>query len=212
MRSRLSTSILDYLFPEKCLACGQPKTLLCKPCLERLPAPDRPLPLYIDALFDYQNSVVRKIIWHIKYKNALSLIKIIGHKMHQKLSPNLSTVYKQLLIPIPIRPNRLRKRGYNQAEELAKAIRDKDNSMSFILIPDVLYIRKMADNQSDIKDRKARLKNLIGFYGLKNRASIKGKKVILIDDVTTTGATLNEARKLLLKNGAASVRAFTVAH
>ena len=212
MRPRLSTSILDYLFPEKCLSCGRQKTLLCQECLEGLPAPLRPLPLYIDALLDYQNSTARKIIWYIKYKNAMSLIKTVGMKMHEKLSTHLSTDDRYILIPIPIRKNRLRNRGYNQAEELAKTIRDSDKLMSFILVTNVLYIKRLAENQSDIKDRKARLENLKGFYGVKNKALIKNKKIILIDDVTTTGATINEARNLLLRSGAASVRALTVAH
>jgi len=212
MRLRLSTTVLNLLFPEHCFACGKAKTLLCEACLRKLPPPERLPPLHIEALLDYQNPTVRKIIWYIKYKNALSLIRIIGKRMSQKLSPTLSTDYKHLLIPIPIRPNRLRKRGYNQAELLAMAIKDNDKSMSFRIASNVLYIIRDTEIQSGIKDRETRLRNLKGFFGLKNKSLIKNQRVILVDDVTTTGATINEARKLLLRNGAASVRAFTVAH
>ena len=71
---------------------------------------------------------------------------------------------------------------------------------------------KNTEHQARIKDRRARLKNLSGSFAVKNEGLIKNKNIILIDDITTTGATLAEAKKILKQAGVRKVIAFTVAH
>ena len=76
----------------------------------------------------------------------------------------------------------------------------------------VLIKIKETEHQANIKERRDRLKNLSDSFSVKNSKMIEGKNIILIDDVTTTGATLSEARKILKQSGAKKVIAFTVAH
>jgi competence protein ComFC len=76
-----------------------------------------------------------------------------------------------------------------------------------------ILIKKIdTPHQAQIHDRSHRLKNVVGSFALKNSDMINGKNIILIDDITTTGATLSEARKVLKKSGAKKIIAFTVAH
>ena len=82
----------------------------------------------------------------------------------------------------------------------------------FILIWILCIKNKETIHQANIKNRNIRLKNLIGSFIVKNKEEIKNRNIILIDDITTTGATLNEARKTLKKAGAKKIVAFTVAH
>jgi predicted amidophosphoribosyltransferase len=81
-----------------------------------------------------------------------------------------------------------------------------------VLEKNVLVKIEDTEHQARIKDRNVRLKNLAGTFAVKNPELIAKKNIILIDDVTTTGATLNEARRTLKKSGARKVIAFTVAH
>ncbi len=113
-----------------------------------------------------------------------------------------------IIIPIPLSRKRLRQRGYNQSELLGKFLSDK---LSIRIENNVLYKIKETISQVEIKDRNKRLKNLEGAFEVKNAEIIKNKNVILIDDITTTGATLNEARRILKTAGAKKVIGLTVA-
>jgi ComF family protein len=116
-----------------------------------------------------------------------------------------------LLIPIPISKKRYRERGYNQSLLVCKELIriDKEN---FDLESSVLIKNKETEHQARIKNRNERLKNIIGSFETKNENKIKNRNIILIDDITTTGATLNEAKKILKESGAKKIIAFTVAH
>ena len=117
-----------------------------------------------------------------------------------------------ILVPIPLSPKRYRERGFNQAELICKKLIEIDQDENFRLEENVLIKIKNTEHQVRIQDRRARLKNLIGSFAVKNEALVKNKNIILIDDVTTTGATLNEARKTLKQAGARKIIAFTIAH
>jgi competence protein ComFC len=106
----------------------------------------------------------------------------------------------------------LRERGFNQAQLLAEEISKLDGGTNFGLEKDVLKRPKDSEHQAHIKDKKGRLKNASGAFAVNNIESVKGKNIILIDDVVTTGATLHEAKRVLRQAGAKKVVAFTVAH
>jgi competence protein ComFC len=118
---------------------------------------------------------------------------------------------KPIFIPIPLSSSRLRERGFNQAELLCREILNQNINLG-ILIKNVLIKNKDTLHQAKIRDRSKRLRNLTGSFAIKNPEIIKSRNIILIDDVTTTGATLSEARKVLKKSGAKKVIAFTIAH
>ena len=129
-----------------------------------------------------------------------------------------------VLIPIPLSLKRYRERGYNQAELICEELVKLDSNSNlrygvdvktkrnFYLEKNVLIKIKETEHQVNIKDRRDRLKNLSDSFSVKNPEIIKGKNIILIDDVLTTGATLTEAKKILKSFGAKKVIAFTVAH
>ena len=117
-----------------------------------------------------------------------------------------------ILISIPLAPKRKRGRGFNQATLLCKELVKLDKDVNFKLEKNVLYKPKDTEHQAKIEDRRKRLQNIVGSFSVKNSEIIRGENIILIDDVTTTGATLAEARKVLRAAGAKKIIAFTIAH
>jgi predicted amidophosphoribosyltransferase len=87
-----------------------------------------------------------------------------------------------------------------------------DKEISFRLESNILSKPRETEHQAHIENRTERLKNIIGSFGVKNISIIKNRNIILIDDITTTGATLAEAKKTLKQSGAKKIIAFTVAH
>lgn len=174
-----------------------------------------------------------------KKKLANIFAEIMYGKIIEELSELsiLNNFYEPILIPVPLSKKRYRERGYNQAqlicEELIK-IQEKNYltppsaplsllrrgaggevnilNENFTLENNVLIKVKETEHQANIKERKDRLKNLIGSFSVKNPEIIKNKNIILIDDVLTTGTTLTEAKKILKQSGARKVIAFTIAH
>ena len=138
--------------------------------------------------------------------------------MYERILEELADLYQlenfrePILIPIPLAPKRKKERGFNQTLLICEKLIDLDKNKNFKLEKDVLIKPKDGEHQARIEDRNKRLKNIIGSFSIKNMEKIKSRNIILIDDVTTTGATLNEARKILKKAGVKKVIAFTVAH
>jgi competence protein ComFC len=120
-----------------------------------------------------------------------------------------------ILIPIPLSKERFRERTYNQTELICEELIRLDTSPKpnrLTLLKSTLIKKIDTPHQAQIHDRSHRLKNVVGSFALKNTDTMNGRNIILIDDITTTGATLSEARKVLKKAGAKKIIAFTVAH
>jgi len=214
-------TILNMIFPVNCISCGKKDSDLCMKCLLNSPSAERETANWIFSLFDYRHIPIKKSIWLLKYKNKQKLANIFAEIMYGKIIEELAELsiinnfYKPILIPIPLSKERYKERGYNQAEliceELIK-IDKNNNSNNFKLENKILLKIKETEHQAKIKDRGKRLKNLVNSFGVINGELIKGKNIILVDDVLTTGATLNEAKKILKQFGAKKIIAFTVAH
>lgn len=209
--------LLNTLFPPCCLSCGRKNTEFCNECLSLIPPAERESAKWIFPIFDYRHPPIKKALWLLKYKNKKTLAKIFAEILHSKILEELSDMAllenftNPLLIPIPISKKRYRERGYNQSLLVCKELIriDKEN---FDLESSVLIKNKETEHQARIKNRNERLKNIIGSFETKNENKIKNRNIILIDDITTTGATLNEAKKILKESGAKKIIAFTVAH
>lgn len=153
----------------------------------------------------------------LKYRNKKGIADVLAKAAYDRLLEELSdlAVFENfnnpILIPIPLYKKRLKKRGYNQAELLAREITKRSDNV-FALATNVLHKIRETKSQVEIRDKKERLKNLRGAFAVKNPETIHGRNIILIDDVTTTGTTLNEAKKVLEKAGARKVIGVTVAH
>ena len=214
-------TILNVIFPVHCVLCGKEGSDLCLKCLSGSPPALRESANWIFPLFDYRHPPIKKSLWFLKYKNKKRLADIFAEVMHGKIIEELSelSVMKNfrdpVLIPIPLSSKRYRERGYNQAELICKKlieIEEKNAFNNFKLEKNVLIKIKETEHQANIKNRRERLKNLSDSFFVKNPEIIKGRNIILIDDVITTGATLNEAKKILKQSGAKKIIAFTVAH
>ena len=218
---RILDTILNIVFPVNCLSCGKEGSDLCMKCLSDSPQAERESASWIFPLFDYRHRAIKKSIWLLKYKSKRKFANIFADVMYGKIVEELSelSVMKNfrepILIPIPLSKKRYRERGSNQAElicnELIK-INNLRHGVDWSLEKNILIKTKETEHQAKIKDRRDRLKNLSDSFSVKNQELIKNKNIILIDDVTTTGATLNEARKILRQYGAKKIIAFTVAH
>jgi competence protein ComFC len=210
--------ILDFIFPINCISCKRSGSILCINCLLTSPQAERESADWIFPLFDYRHPLVKKSIWLLKYKGKRSIANIFAEAMHARILEELADLYQfenfrePILIPIPLAPKRTRERGFNQALLICEKLINLDKNKNFKLEKNILIKPKDGEHQARIEDRNKRLKNIIGSFSVKNEEKIKGKNIILIDDVTTTGATLNEARKILKKKGAKKIIAFTVAH
>ena len=204
------------------MLCSKTGVDLCLDCLKEAPGAERESAKWIFPLYDYRHPTIKKSLWLLKYKGKKRLANIFAEIIYDKILEELSELsilenfVKPILIPIPLSPKRYRERGYNQAELICKELIKIDNArnkeINFSLENNILIKIKETEHQARIKNRNVRLKNLIGSFAVKNSELIKKRNIILIDDITTTGATLNEARKILKQAGARKVIAFTVAH
>lgn len=201
---------INIFFPPLCFGCKTENKTLCDNCLKRCKrAIDTPA-IWIISIYDFQDILIKKVIHSIKYYHRRDLIKPFAEILSKELKN--SDIYKTkgnslILVPIPMPKLRKYLRGYNQAELITRELAKNIN----LPYGDDLLIRlKTTKRQAKISSRKERINNQKNsFYASKEVANLN---IILIDDVTTTGATLNEARETLIKSGALSVNALTIAH
>jgi len=179
-------------------------------------APEMPESPWIHSLFHYKDNRVRAIVWELKYKENLKPLELVGQILHDEIIALVSDIVlfdndaKFLLMPIPISVERRIERGYNQSEHIAKSILPFDLEHILLYAPQWLTKTKDTSSQSHTASRAERLQNLAGCFSADPR--VENYYVILVDDVTTTGATLAEARQTLLSAGARDCLAFTIAH
>ena len=211
-------TILDIIFPVKCLSCGYAGVDLCLVCTSNFPPAERENAKWVFSLFDYRHPPLKKALWLLKYRGKKRLANIFAEIMYGKILEELSDLAIMqnfrdvIIIPIPLSALGLRERGYNQAELIAKKLSELDGNINFKIEKHILIKNKETKHQARIKNRNERLRNLSGAFAVKNELLIKNRNIILIDDITTTGATLNEAKKILKKAGTRKIIAFTVAH
>ena len=216
-------TILNIVFPVKCISCGKNGVDLCPTCLLDSPPAERESANWIFPVYDYRHPSIKKSLWLLKYSGKKRLAGVFAEIIYNKILEELSELSvmenftEPILIPIPLSIQRHRERGYNQAELICREIIKIENlrhNINLKLEKNILIKSKETEHQARIKDRRVRLKNIIGSFTVKDaeKNKIKNKNIILIDDITTTGATLTEAKKVLKKAGARKVIAFTVAH
>lgn len=208
--------LLDLIFPVNCLGCKIAGTPLCSSCLGDFRRAERPTEEWIYPIFDYRHPNMKRAIWLMKYAGKRNLAKIFGEIMGSHIALELSELgplenfRDPILIPIPLSKKRFRERGYNQAELLCQAIIKINKNLDYQ--NKLLKKIKETEHQARLKDRSVRLKNLLGTFEVTNTELVKGRNIILIDDVTTTGATLTEAKKVLRASGARKIIGVTIAH
>jgi ComF family protein len=158
-----------------------------------------------ENVFDFGRSAVffndsaRELVHHLKYAGRVSLAQPIAKILQQTLTEHRFTA--DVAIPVPLHRKRERERGYNQAQLIA-------NELPVTIDTGLLRRRKNTSTQTGLS-RSERAGNLLGAFEI--CGDVKGLKVVVIDDVLTTGATMNEIAKVLKKHGADRVEILTFA-
>jgi competence protein ComFC len=166
-------------------------------------------------LYNYEHKEIQDIVWQLKFNDNFLVAEIFGRSLSEKIRDIIKDQQNFYLIPIPIHKKRRRERGYNQCEWLCENIIKfkKDKKVQNIFYrKDLIYRIIYTQKQSWHNDRSDRLNAVKNIYKLNKDFCFKDKNFILIDDVYTTGATINEARRLLLAAGAKNVLILTIAH
>lgn len=162
---------------------------------------------YIRALFSYKDPLIKELIWQIKYKRNTHAVKCAAFAVYNEIIKNDD---KAILIPIPISKKRRRQRGYNQCELIINEIIKLDDKGLLAENFNLLIREKDIDKQTH-KNRNERISNTKHIFKVTSALNLN-QKIIIIDDVTTTGSTLKEARDELLKVGYTDVNCLTIAH
>lgn len=212
------STIFDLIFPRFCLSCGKRGEDLCLSCLASSPQAERECSKWIYPMHEYRHPPIKKAVWLLKYKGKRPIAQVFGEVMYGRILEELADLRvmenfrEPVLMPIPLSPRRYRERGFNQALLICKRLMELDQGKNFVLEKNILVKPKDSVHQARIENRTERLKNIVGSFAVINAEKIKGRNIILIDDVITTGATLSEAKKVLRDAGARKVVAFTLAH
>lgn len=210
--------ILNSLFPIKCLNCQAKNEIICNNCIYKIPLAERETPEKILAVFDYRDPIIKKAIWELKYHHKRYVGERLGQLLYEFLIEDISDlrIYSSgqpiYIIPVPISNKKTKLRGYNQANIIAKSFCKSAPFKIFELKNNIVYKRIDTLPQAKITNRKRRLENVRGVFEIKNKEMLKGKTIIIIDDVTTTGGTINEIMKILKQAGAKKVLGFAISH
>jgi ComF family protein len=227
------SNLVNTLFKQKCLLCDANSDALeanihevCRACLNELPRHPKTSCLQCGLSsggqlcgscissppdFDVTTSVflyefpINAMMQRYKYGNMLSLCAFFGQLLSEKI--NLESV--DIIIPMPMHPTRIKERGFNQALEIAKVLCKKSKEkLDFESVERI----KLTPPQASLP-LKERVKNIKGAFKVKGDKpdKIQGKRIAIVDDVMTTGASLNELAKTLKKAGAAHVECWVIA-
>ena len=226
---KIADGFTHLFYPHICTGCGSDlfskDSMLCARCITSLPHTNYaehpgnpvekifwgriPVASAYSQFFFAKESLVQHLVHQLKYKGNIDIGTYLGEIMGQTLHSSNRFHNIDALIPLPLYPDKERKRGYNQAAIIC-------NGMSAIMnvpvINNALVRQRFTETQTK-KHRTERWENVEGSFVLKNPGALKGKHLLLVDDVVTTGATLEASGSALLKaeNVTVSIATLTIA-
>ncbi|MEX1064194.1 MAG: ComF family protein [Candidatus Paceibacterota bacterium] len=233
--NELRKMILDLIFPRRCLGCeillgDNSESTICPGCLSEITTGymlrcafcnlitpngvtcDLCKPGHsLDQLLvttSYDNPLVEKIMKTMKYRFVKSLAHDISSLMIDYLHKRLLDKENLTIIPIPLHRLRLNWRGFNQSEVIAERI---SNHLDLKLLTDAVARKDNNQSQASIPNRASRATNTTGIFKCIKPESVKNKNILLIDDISTTGSTLDECAKELKSAGANRIMGFVFA-
>ncbi len=229
------TFALDLLFPTACAGCGCEGAYLCDPCAADIPmyapacfvckklvpsqgnapagktcTPCRKKSRIYSSFspFSYGAGPIKTLIHDLKYRRVRGNAEILGALLYRAIAYHGVILSRDsLIIPIPLHPARRRTRGFNQSRLIADVLGAK---LGITVRPDLLKKIKNTRPQMELP-REERLKNVTGAFAMSDTATVRNRTCILIDDVKTTGATLESAARTLRAAGAKRIWALTIA-
>lgn len=224
---QLLDNLLSIFYPRLCVGCGQilqeNEPHLCLNCQLHLPetnyhlSDDNPLELIFRGrakvenvysfLFYRKGNDVQRILHQLKYKGNKEIGAYIGEMYGRKLAAADKLEDVELILPIPLHPKKLRSRGYNQSEWIAKGL---SAATGIPYATDVLVRSTYTETQTK-KSRFSRWENVKEVFAIANADKIAGRHVVVCDDVLTTGATTEAAIQKILEVPGARVSVVTLA-
>jgi len=219
--NQFCTDFFHLIFPDLCNACGttlfEGEKQICIRCRHDLPYTD--FHLYQDnavarlfwgripchaamaMLYFRKGSKVQSLIHSLKYKDQTGLGFVLGSMMGEKMKQSSYYSSADLIIPVPLHPKKERSRGYNQAKYIADGI----GTTLHLPVDITSLIKSTATGTQTKKNRYHRFENMQSVFSVPDCSSLTGKHIILVDDVITTGATLESCGQALLANGAGKI-------
>jgi ComF family protein len=206
---------LSLLFPGTCALCDQGlsrgEDLICLKCLHRLPRYQHDI-IRNDAFIHfvefyryegfyaylkfYKKGITQKLLHQIKYSRMPDLGERIGYLMGMEMKRWMPSHCIDLVIPVPLHPAKRKKRGYNQSDFLARGIaRALETTWSGKVVSRIVNNESQTD-----KSRQERIDNVAGIFRVFRKEDLAGKHILVVDDVVTTGATLESCALTMLES------------
>jgi ComF family protein len=225
------SGLLDLVYPPVCGICGAPADssdrLVCERCWESIQGLDAPYcvacrQFLTDGLdcpvcedkqpvvfaLGFYDETMQTLVHDLKFYGLKPLAESLGDRLARIIADYPKPVHLDVILPVPLHPSRRLARGFNQSEEIARSISER------LAVPHdtaILYATRRTRQQARLSHR-LRERNVRGAFAVDDQKEIlKNAQVLLVDDVTTTGATLRENARVLFAAGAKSVVAAVVA-
>lgn len=206
---------LYLIYPEVCYVCGNSlfrgEKLICMHCYRHLPrtnfhqdtANDAasvfwgriPVNFVYAAFYYNKGNSVQRLIHALKYKGIRNIGSFFGEEMGNEIVKIPSMNTPDFILPVPLHPKKQRKRGFNQSEVIAKALAGKLETQ---LNTNILFRKTFSSTQTK-KSKFERWQNVENIFDVQNQKSVEEKHLLLVDDVITTGSTLEACVQALLK-------------
>jgi ComF family protein len=219
--------LLDLIYPPRCVLCGRHGSFICDACVAGLPRADgarcdrcwlplgpqafchacdeHPSPVSsLRSVFRYDGEV-RRLVHAFKFGGISALGPKLGLLMTQTFDEQ--GLEAEVIVPVPLAGARRRTRGYNQAELLAREL----GKGTWVPLSEALRKRRLGPPQAGSASAEERRRNVAGAFEVSRPGEVAGLRVLLVDDVATTGATLDACALALFAAGASDVLAITLA-
>ena len=234
---RTLSALADIVFPPRCFTCSeivdhQRNSPFCTDCFSKIhfiwsplcPCCGTPFAgadggdhlcgdcITIKSVFSVARAVGRyetillEAIHRFKYNGKIYIGEILGRLMAEYAYPLFNISNNSSIVPVPLHPKKLRERGFNQSLILAREI-----SKKFTIPLDFMTLRRYVNTEPQISlGKKERESNVHGAFSVIDAEKIKGQRIILVDDVFTSGSTVKECARMLMKNKAAAIAVITL--
>jgi len=195
---RSCMSLLPFLSEKICMKCGRPILVMgpdgvCSECKSTYRYFD-----CVASVFEF-SGIIQGALYRLKFDGEMEIAQAIGKFMADKLQKTGWEI--DVIIPVPLHPDRLSERGFNQSYLLSQEIGRRCN---IDVYGEVLIRQRYTESQVPLS-RLQRMRNVKDAFSIKESRVIKDRNVLLVDDIMTTGATLNECSSILKKHGARKV-------
>ncbi len=214
IHSAIWRNIKRLLFGGSCASCGAIGPAICRPCLASIPLSSITEHDGIYGIYNYGHPLVSHAVWNLKYSHRGQEAKLLAEKGQETITDIISeqlqsaTPEKVIFVPIPQYRKKTQSRGFNQSFLIARWFAKE---VEMTEVRDILEKYKETLPQSHISSKEGRIKNI--HNTMRVRGNINSKQIyVIVDDVTTTGATFLEAMRALKSVGAKHIICIALAH